>query len=323
MGKEKVVTKNSGYTKLENKIFSLPYNLLDMEKYKRKMNIGLDRCFYIFSSRGCPFNCKFCSNSSKIWANNRVRYHSIEHITNDIKTLVNKYNADGITFGDELFFINEKRVIEICNEINKLNLNIKFRGSGRADLLSRLKDTTWQLLKDTGFVGIGMGIESGSQRMLDYMGKKTTLEQIYKTDEKLTEYHFFKTYNFMTCLPGESIDDLKETLKVILDLAKTSYYCPYPFSTLHKYIPLPGTELYEISKEYGFIPPISIDGWTDFDFENVYDTTEKVRPWLSGEMLKYVNRVNDLVEKLNGLYMGENANKTKIKSVMNEISEMI
>lgn len=318
-----IITENSGYTKIDKKVFKLPYYLLNMENYQRKMLIGLNRCFTVFSSRGCPFRCKFCSNSNSIWPNTKMRYHSLEHIINDIDILVREYNADGITFADENFFVDEQRLIDICQALQKRKFNIKFRTSARADLLSKLTENTWELLKDSGFIGITVGIESGSQRVLDFIGKGITLDEIYRVDDLLTRYNFYKTYNFMTCVPGETIDDLRETLRLILYLSKTSRYCPYPFGELNKFIPLPGTELFNIAMEYGFRPPNTIEGWVDFDLVNTEGTVETVRPWLSNELLLYVNNANRLIEELNSLYVGNDSNNPEINLLFEKIESLI
>lgn len=321
-GCQKTVTNSIGYTDL-NGVFDIPYSLLDMETYARPLNIGLKRCFSIFTSRGCPFMCKFCSNSSKLWPNTKMRYHTIEHIIEDIKKLVYEYHADGITFSDENVFINESRLVEICNALKKQNFKIKYRTSSRIDLLSKLSSTTWELLREAGFVSMAAGIESGSQRILDIIGKGITTEQIYKVDELLTRYGFFKTYNFMTCIPGETVDDLKETLKLIISIAKTSMYSPYPFGTLHKYIPLPNTELFDVAVKNGFVPPEKLEDWTCFDFENIDETRNKVRPWIDDNMWNFTNKVNGLIEELNYLYTGLDHNKSKINFKLKQIEDCI
>ncbi|MDO8488944.1 MAG: radical SAM protein, partial [Candidatus Omnitrophota bacterium] len=317
-----VLTGLAPYTDLDG-VFELPYKLLNMDKYARKMMIGLDNCHAVFTSRGCPFRCKFCSNSSRIWPNTKMRYHSIEHILNDVSKLVNNYGADGITFADECLFVEEQRLVAICQALVEANFKVKYRTSARVDLLFKLKASTWELLKRAGFVGISIGIESGSQRMLDLMGKGITLEQIEKVDSLLTKYKFYKTFNFMTCLPTEMVDDVKLTLKLILKLAENSRYCPYPFGTLHKYIPLPGTELYDLSVRHGFSPPCSVDGWTQFDFKNVSETHKTVRPWLSDEMIDFVGKANELIEGLNVLFLGAESDQVAISRKIKEIEFFI
>ena len=314
-----VLTQIRPYTGLDG-VFELPYHLLEMDKYARKLNIGFNKNFFIYTSRGCPFRCKFCSNSSRIWPNTKMRYHSVEHMLNDISNLVNNYGMDSITLGDQNFFVHEERLVSICKALIKANFGIKYRVSARVDLLFRLKPSTWELLKKADFIAIGVGIESGSKKMLDLMGKGITLEQIYKVDSLLTKYKFYKSFNFMTCLPTETISDVKLTLELILRLAESSRYSPFPFSTLHKYIPLPGTELYDTAIQHGFLPPKFIEGWTEFEDENVSETYNVVRPWLSAEMRDYVFAANKLIEKLNVLYLGDL--KSDQKAISQKIKEI-
>ncbi|KPA19778.1 radical SAM protein, partial [Candidatus Magnetomorum sp. HK-1] len=160
-----VFTDKQKYTALKG-IFDLPYDLFDTNKYYRKLNLGGEKWLSAMYSRGCPFKCSFCINSTIGGINSKIRYHDIEHIIHDIKKLVNKYNADSITILDDHFFLIEDRVIEFCKQILKNSISINFRATGRVDSLSLLDDSTFKLLHDTGFLCIGAGIESGSQRIL-------------------------------------------------------------------------------------------------------------------------------------------------------------
>jgi hypothetical protein len=214
-------------------------------------------------------------------------------------------------------------VVEICEALAAARFGVAFRAAGRADLLSRLQASTWKLLKEAGFVGISVGIESGSQRMLDIMGKGTTLDEIRRTDELLTNHGFYKTYNFLTCVPGEDADDVKATLRLIVELARSSYTSPYPFGTLHKYIPLPGTELYEVAIQHGLIPPNSVDGWSSFDFAAFMETSRVVRPWLSEPMLRFVNRANELIEDLNESFVGSRTDRDEVSGKIATIERFV
>ena len=156
------------------------------------------------------------------------------------------------------------------------------------------------------------------------MGKGITLDQIFNTDRLLTKYNFYKTYNFMTCVPGESIEDINHTLRLIIDLARTSKYCPYPLGMLHKYIPLPGTKLFNIVvNEYGFKAPTTIEGWTNFDMKDFTTSVNSVRPWLSGSLLQYVDEANQHIENLNNLFIGEKRDDNKIETQIEKILQFI
>ncbi len=317
------IGSNSGYTVLKDRVFELPYHLLDMQCHSRKLVIGPEREFQIWTSRGCPYRCKFCSNSSKLWPNTKMRNHSIEHIVHDVTILHRKYGADCITFADEGFLQNEKRFIQILKAIRKKGIYIKYRFSARIDLLQRLKSDTWEMMKDYGVIAITTAPESGSQRILDYMGKGITLEQIYKVDTILTKYKFFKSFNVLICTPSETIKDLKATLLLLCNLAKTSTYCPYPIGTLHKYIPLPGTKLFDDAIIKGFKPPEKLEDWGGFDFENMRSTRKIVRPWLLDTDFDFVEKATMLMETLNHEFTGEGANISNINQILQDIKKLI
>jgi len=318
-----LIGPNSGYTVLENRIFELPYHLLDMDRHCRKLKIGPKREFQIWTSRGCPYRCNFCSNSSKAWPNTKMRNHSIAHIVNDVSILYHKYGADCITFADEGFLQNEERFVQILEAIRQENIFISYRFSARIDILLRLKPETWKLMKQYGVIAISTAPESGSQRILDYMGKRITLEQIYKVDELLTKHKFFKAFNVLVCTPKESRDDLKETLRLICNLAETSMYCPYPIGTLHKYIPLPGTQLYEDAIQSGFVPPERLEDWKYFDFEDMKNTRNIVRPWISDSDFQFVEKATTAIELLNDEFTGEKADIARIKEHFKNIRKLI
>ncbi|KPA18735.1 radical SAM/B12-binding domain-containing protein, partial [Candidatus Magnetomorum sp. HK-1] len=137
----------------------------------------------------------------------------------------------------------------------------------------------------------------------------------YKVDNKLGQFKINKHWNFMTALPGEKIQDIRDTINLILNLAKTSLDSPYPFSSYKKYIPLPKTALYEWAvKEYRFKPPQSIEEWAVYSIkflnENNCDLT--LRPWMNKELSNYTDQIQKIVLELNHLFIGKKADTNKI-----------
>ena len=321
------VNPPSEFHKLEG-ISNLPYHLLDMDQYFRKLNIGGDRWLGGMYSRGCPFHCTFCINSNERWPNSILRFHSIDHMIKDIRTLVDRYGADGITLLDDHFFINEKRVVDICKRLEKEKIHIFFRAAGRVDSLCKLHEDTYRLLTDCGFLSIGAGVESGSPRILNEMlEKKITLDQIYIVDELLSKHKINKHWNFITALPGETKEDVKLTLKLIVRLAKTAYDSPFPLSSYKKYIPLPGTKLFFKSiKEYGLKTPERLEDWSKFSMKfelSDEDYDSNVRPWLDQDLLEYTNMGIKLVKELDSMYTGKDADINKINSKIAELQDFI
>ncbi|MBD3165274.1 radical SAM protein, partial [bacterium] len=153
---EIVITPSSGYTSLKRS-FQLPYELVDMKRYSRNLIVGAEKEMPIWTSRGCPFNCRFCSNNSTSWLNTRVRYHTTEHIVEDVKRLVDRYGADMITFADEGFLFSVDRFLNLLEAIREAGVKVKYRFSTRVDLITRIKPEQWDRLLEYGLVAVGAG----------------------------------------------------------------------------------------------------------------------------------------------------------------------
>lgn len=315
------LTPRPDYTDLD-RVFRLPYHLTDIERIARKMLIGGDRWFPAMSARGCPFKCRFCSNSSKKWPNTRVRYHSLEHIENDITTLIDDYGADAIGFNDEITLLNEKRVIALCEMLNGLKKQLIYRLTCRVDVLDKLSDSTLKLLRDSGFVAIAYGVESGSQRILDLMNKGITPALAIKTNERLKRFGFYQSYNFMTALPSETIEEMKSTLRLLVKIGRNNKESPYPFTRLMPFIPLPDTELFDTALTYGFVPPKDMEGWTNLDFKNVVERRQSMRPWLTHEQAVFVEQAMDAVAQTSIHYTGADADHDLIDRKLDEIEQL-
>lgn len=314
---------NSGYSDISSRVFDIPYHLLDMPRYSRELLIGPQREYPIWTSRGCPFRCRFCSNGSKVWPNTKMRFHTIEHIAKDVHTLHSQYGADCITFADEGFLQDQDRFLSILQAIKEDGVDVKYRFSARVDLLLRLRDSTWEALKDYGVIGISTAPESGSERILKYMGKGITLDQIYKVDELLTKHKFFKAFNVLICTPEETIDDLKDTMRLLLNLAKTSTCCPYPLGTLHKYIPLPGTEMFEDAIRRGLQPPGRLEDWVGYDLEDAVGRRSTVRPWITDADGIFIGKAIAAMESLNQRFTGRGVDPASIEAGCDDIRTLL
>ncbi|HTY70240.1 MAG TPA: radical SAM protein [Alphaproteobacteria bacterium] len=316
-------------TELEG-VYELPYHLLDVERYVRNLNIGGDRWLGAIYSRGCPYRCTFCVVSTQGSNIGTMRYHSLDHVLHDLKILTGRYKADAITVHDDHFLINQARVKEFCRKVLEAGIEIDFRANGRIDSICRMEEETVLLLRRAGFVNLIAGIETGSPRFLDIMKKKLTLDQVHVADKKLTKYGFYKHWNFMCAMPGETMEDVGHTLWLIAQLAKTAMTSSYPMS-LRKYIPLPGTVMYEQAvKEYGFQEPKSFEEWADLSqayiSERAVGNAGKLdirkRPWLSPELGEYVQRGEDAVEDMNNCFVGETSDWALINSKIKVVEDL-
>jgi len=139
--------------------------------YNWRMNIfdkSLKKTYTINSTRGCPFQCRFCCVS-----NRKFRSVSSIKLVEYISNLKSKYNVDSIYFREDNFTVNKKRVKEFCNLMIENKINLPWACETR---VKNLDNNLVELMAESGFIGAYVGVESGSNRMLSYMKKGETVQ---------------------------------------------------------------------------------------------------------------------------------------------------
>jgi len=203
------------------------YDLLPMERYKADgVKFGT-----IVTSRGCPFNCIFCSSSLQF--GKKWRGYSSERVMAELSILRNEYGRKSIEFLDDTFTLVKSRAIEISNKIKKEGLDISWAASSRVDTFS--KDMA-EAMHRAGAHTIYFGIESGTQKILDFIGKGITPEQSKISVKNAEEAGLHTFGSFIIGFPQESRSDVKKTLKfskkVGVDFAQFTIATPYPGTRL-------------------------------------------------------------------------------------------
>ena len=143
------------------------WDLLDLHSYKPEIEGG--KAMNIYTSRGCPYDCNFCT--TKIYCHKKVWFHSPERVLEEVKILKNKYEFDAFVIGDDNFLLDSARVKKICGLLGQEQ--VKFRCIGR---VNHITQEVAKVLKEAGCTEISFGIESGSNKMLKIMNKKATAE---------------------------------------------------------------------------------------------------------------------------------------------------
>ncbi|MBU4502864.1 MAG: B12-binding domain-containing radical SAM protein [Nanoarchaeota archaeon] len=238
-----------------DKLPELPYHLLDIKNYIKMMN-GV---FSFQGSRGCPFKCAFCCNpllSKGFW-----RTMSAERIMQEIQMVHNKYKFKKLKFNDENFFVNKERVYKIADAINDA---YEWEAQARIDTIDYMD---YDRLRKSGLYQIQPGIESGNQRILNLIRKQLTTEQILNYNRKLAKTGIIATYNFIMGFPSETIEEIKDSVKFVLKLLDENPYSE--LAAFYVFVPYPGTELFDLSLKYGFIPPNSLAGWGEFSRQHL------------------------------------------------------
>jgi anaerobic magnesium-protoporphyrin IX monomethyl ester cyclase len=210
-------------------------DLVDFEHYTDIRLGGIPGHFiktgFMMASRGCPYSCRFCTDPVRV----RYRERSIDNVIDEIKWQMQTWNIQGMVLLDDLFYYQDDRVTEFCERIIKEGIKLKFYAQARADRVG--SPETLALMKKAGFIQIAIGIESGSQRMLDIMDKRTQLDTMKDAVVKVEEAGIYSYIFLVVGFPEENIQDLQETAE-FLEEVKPS------FTTVNYFMPMPGTEYF-------------------------------------------------------------------------------
>jgi anaerobic magnesium-protoporphyrin IX monomethyl ester cyclase len=205
-------------------------DLLPMHLYKFN---GV-RYTTMLTSRGCPFKCSFCSSSRLFGGYWRGR--SPENVLEEMKTVYEEYGIRNIEFMDDTFTLNQERAEKICDEIIKQGWDISWGASSRVDTLSK---KLVEKMKKAGCWIIFLGIESGSQKILDAIGKRITLEQVKKAVKILKDAGIQVLGSFIIGFLQDTTETIKETIKFAkslnLNYAEFSILTPYPGTPIFDY----------------------------------------------------------------------------------------
>ncbi|MBU1084264.1 MAG: radical SAM protein [Candidatus Omnitrophota bacterium] len=200
------------------------------------------------TSRGCPFQCIFCARNV---FGNVTRSHSSDYLIGLIKHLKEEYKIKNISFEDENFVVYRDRLVEFCNKFIDDKTDITW------DCASHVNSVTPELLalmRKAGCWQINYGIESGSQRILDFIKKGSTLKRIREALTMTRKAGILSKGYFIIGHPTETLESIQETIdfikKIDLDIFQMSHMVPFP-----------GTELYEKAEQYGKF----VNNWDDMN----------------------------------------------------------
>lgn len=232
------------------------------------------------TSVGCPHKCGYCYNNSV----NNSKWRALPgEIVVEQLTEMYRRGVTGVLFFDDNFFVNKARVEEIAKAILQKGLELHIKADCRADYIVRYDDSFLRLIRKAGFELLYIGAESGSNRLLEMMNKGVSVEKVRQCNTRLLKAGIRPHYSFMAGLPGESIDEMRQTVQLMLDLEQEhpgAYLSP-----IKAYVPYPGTELYNTALEYGFEAPHSLAEWSRFDWLNC------PKPWLSAKEARFVEKI--------------------------------
>lgn len=231
---------------LDLDVYPMPaLDLLPMSRYHAMM---VHKPFStMVSTRGCPWHCGFCS---QVYTS-KLRYRSVQAVVDEMQWHVERFGIKEIVMFDETFTVGRSRVLKLCDEIINRKLRVAFNIRARVDTVDK---PMLQALKAAGCRSIHMGVEGGSQRMLDIMKKGITVEQVQNAFTWSKEVGLETRGYFMIGYYDASPEDVEDVISFSASL-------PLDWASYSVATPLPATELYDVAIERGYL---SGDYWREY-----------------------------------------------------------
>lgn len=243
------------------------YDLVNINKYSNLLACT-GNTVTIMTSRGCPQKCVFCDMRRTPY-----RFRTPANIIEEIKFWI-KNGVKEFFIQDDNFTINRKRTMEFCRLIVNAGLDIKYKISSRVDYLD---GELLGCLKESGCYRIYFGVESGSQRVLDYLGKGITVEQIKKTFQLAKRCKIDCCAYIMIGAPPETKEDIEMTTQLMKEIGPQHLHCSIC-------TPMPKTYLYQKLLDERIIEH---DYWLDFAKKpDPAFKTPFISPFFSSEELR-------------------------------------
>jgi len=238
-----------------------PHKNYRLSSYKKKpMTV-------VFTGRGCRFNCIHCGQQV-IWGGRR-RVRSAENVIKEIEEIY-RLGYREVSFEDQIVECDE-RMVEIANALKKYNFSWKF--GTRADLIN---DKALKAFKESGCYEVFLGVESGDEQCLDWLGKGMGIKQIEEAFKLCRKNKLFINATFMIGLPGENRESVRKTIELANKLNPD-------YATFYAFTPLPGTEAFNFYKSNKLLIR---EDWASIDFQQVRVRTEYLS---SGEIEELIN----------------------------------
>ncbi|MGI2336916.1 MAG: B12-binding domain-containing radical SAM protein [Dehalogenimonas sp.] len=222
------------------------WHLVPVKKYSV---IGIN------TSRGCVHRCAFCYNKS--YNKGYIGFLSAERIITQIEFLRKNYDAKYIRFDEDNFTFNRKRLREFCNLLIDRKIKIEWNCDSRADL----SEEDVALMAKAGCVAIGLGLESGSQRGLDFMQKDITVTEMESCFWSLVKHKIRTSAYIIYGYPTETVEDFEATHEMLKRLDN-------PYYMYNRFVPFPGSALYDYCVSEGLVsPPQKLEDWPKYLIE--------------------------------------------------------
>ncbi|MFO0843035.1 MAG: radical SAM protein [Gemmataceae bacterium] len=252
---------------LDAEMPGLAWDLLPMARYRAHnwhCLDGLDRQPYaaIYTTLGCPYHCSFCCIQAPFKAGERAagvkesvnsyRFWGVASVLDQIDVLVNKYGVRNLKIADEMFVLNKRHVLGICEGIIERGYDLNIWAYTRVDTV---KDGMLETMKRAGVHWLAFGIEAGADRVRDSVDKGFDQQEVFEVIQKVRDAGINVIGNYIFGLP----EDDAATMRATLDLAK-ELNCE--FANFYSTMAYPGSPLYTMALRQGVPLPATWTGYS-------------------------------------------------------------
>lgn len=251
------------------------YGLIPVERYfaaKRRRQLD-----YV-SSQGCRFRCSFCADPY-VYGRNWTGLDPAR-VGEELAFLARHYGVEDVAFQDETFFTSPRRVMAIADELLRRAVRFTWTATLRADQAGRLDDDAFRLCRHAGLRRVMIGVEAGTQALLDWMQKDITVAEVFDAAEKCRRAGVGALFNFIVGFPDEPPASVRATLDVAKRLRAMS---PAFEVAVFYYKPYPGNDLAARLEQRGFPLPRSLHDWAAFDY------VAAKSPWVAPDLQALVD----------------------------------
>lgn len=292
----------------QGELINEDFSLVDVEKYINRtgnlelgfINSRIRRLFVLTTTKGCPYRCTFCINSSELRQN--FRQKTAEQVIKQIEEAILKYKADTIWFQDDNFLANVNRLKKIFDAVEKKGLNFEWAGQGRLNYFNphHISDKLFKKISKN-CIWFGVGFETISDRLRKIYQKSVTKEMLEHVAELCKKNNvFFGGVAFIVGTVNETRREMLDTVLYILDFKKRF---PYSGITYQVYRPYPGTIEYQKAKARGYQEPQTLEEWAEKVQPDLRGVSYFKYPWLKDEnkidIIRYLLNIVHLVEVSN------------------------
>jgi len=268
------------------------WDLLPMTRYRAHNwhcfgDIEREPYAAIYTTLGCPYRCSFCCIQAPFKAGehmmglrsdaNSYRFWSPARVVDEIDLLVNTYGVRNIKFADEMFVLNQRHVIAICDLLIERGYDLNIWAYARVDTV---KDSMLEKLKRAGFNWLALGIEAADDRVLTDVDKRYEVHEVYDTVRRIKDAGINIIGNYIFGLPEDTPETMQRTLDLAIDLR-----CE--FANFYSAMAYPGSPLYDEAIRRGWRLP---EKWSGYSQHSVDTLPLPTRHIPAGEVLSFRDR---------------------------------